>query len=179
MLALIKQFVKSLLVNESVFKVFSNLSQAKIKEGVFNGSDVRKVLLDDNFQSLLPAPHSLAWNSFRELFNNFLGNNRSPNHDQIFGQMIDHCNKAGCKMSLKVYFLDFFPDSCGQFSEQQCERFHQDISVTENRYKGKWNTQMMAANYCWCLIREDKTAYRRKPHLKTVSLFWVILMYRR
>ena len=101
-----------------------------------------------------------------------LWNNRSPDYAQIVGQMIDNYRKAGCKMSLKVHFLnshlDFFPDNCGQFSEQQGERFHQDISVMENRYKGKWNTQMMA-DYCWGLIREDKTAHRRKPQSKTVS----------
>ena len=44
-------------------------------------------------------------------------------------------------MSLKIHFLhshlDFFPDNLGDVSDEQGERFHQDISVIEIRYQGK------------------------------------------
>lgn len=44
----------------------------------------------------------------------------------------------GCRMSIKIHFLhghlDFFPENLGQFSDEQGERFHQEISQMENRF---------------------------------------------
>ena len=60
-------------------------------------------------------------------------------------------------MSIKVHFLhahlDRFPENLGDVSDEQGERFHQDIKVMENRYQGYWNTKMMA-DYCWSLKRD-------------------------
>ena len=60
-------------------------------------------------------------------------------------------------MSVKVHFLyshlDYFPENLGAFSEEQGERFHQDIKVMEKRYQGRWNISMIA-DYCWSLMRE-------------------------
>ena len=42
-------------------------------------------------------------------------------------------------MSVKMHFLrshlDYFPHNWGDFSEEQGERFHQDISDMEKRYQ--------------------------------------------
>jgi hypothetical protein len=50
-------------------------------------------------------------------------------------------------MSLKIHFLnwhlDFFPENLGTVSEEQGERFHQDIKEMERRYQGRWNVNMM------------------------------------
>jgi len=44
-------------------------------------------------------------------------------------------------MALKIHFLhshlDFFPENCGVVSDENGERFHQDISSMEKRYQGK------------------------------------------
>jgi len=44
-------------------------------------------------------------------------------------------------MSLKIHFLhshlDFFPERSGAVSDENGERFHQDISSVEKRYRGK------------------------------------------
>jgi hypothetical protein len=43
-------------------------------------------------------------------------------------------------MSLKVHFLDsqldLIPENLGAVSDEQGDRFHQDISITEKRYHG-------------------------------------------
>ena len=61
-------------------------------------------------------------------------------------------------MTLKLHFLfshlDSFPTNLGSESDEQGERFHQDMEEIEKRYKGWWDEQMMADN-CWFLIRED------------------------
>ncbi|PNF15056.1 hypothetical protein B7P43_G16761, partial [Cryptotermes secundus] len=63
----------------------------------------------------------------------------------------------GCKMSLKVHFLhshvDYFPENLGAYSEEQGERFHQDVRDIERRYQGRWNANMLA-DYCWMIKRE-------------------------
>ena len=71
-------------------------------------------------------------------------------------------------MSIKVHFLhshlDRFPDNLGCYSEEQGERFHQDIKVMEERYQGRWDTHMMA-DYCWSLQRDcPHSAHRRQSY---------------
>ena len=43
-----------------------------------------------------------------------------------------------------------FPDNVCDYSEEQGERFHQDIKVMEQRYQGRWDEVMMA-DFCWML----------------------------
>ena len=44
-------------------------------------------------------------------------------------------------MSVKVHFLhshlDYFPENLGAMSEEQGERFHQDLKTMEKRYQGR------------------------------------------
>jgi hypothetical protein len=51
-------------------------------------------------------------------------------------------------MSLKIHFLDsqsgFFPENLGAVSDENGERFHQDISNMEKQYQGKWSPSMLA-----------------------------------
>ena len=59
--------------------------------------------------------------------------------------------------------LDYFPDDCGNYSEEQGERFHQDIAIMEQRYQGQWNVSMMG-DYCWSLKRDvPYSMHKRKP----------------
>ena len=60
-------------------------------------------------------------------------------------------------MNIKVHYLHShlseFPENLGNVSEEQGERFHQDVKVMEERYQGQWNCNMMA-DYCWSLMRD-------------------------
>jgi len=44
-------------------------------------------------------------------------------------------------MSLKIHFLeshlDFFPENLSKVSNENSERFHQDVMATEKQYQGK------------------------------------------
>ena len=68
-------------------------------------------------------------------------------------------------MTLKMHFLhshlDKFPINLGAQSDEQGERFHQDMCKIEDNYKGFWNVAMLA-DYCWLLINEDKSTKKRK-----------------
>ncbi|EZA54308.1 hypothetical protein X777_06138, partial [Ooceraea biroi] len=68
-------------------------------------------------------------------------------------------------MSLKVHFLnshiDVFPENLGDVSEEQGEKFHQDIKEMERRYQGRWRATMLA-DYCWCLQRDEVNANHKR-----------------
>jgi hypothetical protein len=44
--------------------------------------------------------------------------------------------------------MDRFPENLGSMSDEQGERFHQDIKEMETTYQGRWDSVMMA-DYCW------------------------------
>ena len=48
-------------------------SEAKLKEGVFIGPEIRKLLLDDQFTEKLNSTELDAWKSFKQVVDNFLG----------------------------------------------------------------------------------------------------------
>ena len=68
-------------------------------------------------------------------------------------------------MSYKVHFLhshlDNFPENLGDYSEEQGERFHQDIKEMERRYQGRWNTNMMV-DFCWMLKRQSVDSGKKR-----------------
>ena len=47
-----------------------------------------------------------------------------------------------------VSYLVEFPTNLGDVSEEQGERFHQDIKVMEQPFLGRWDSNMMA-DYFW------------------------------
>jgi hypothetical protein len=84
--------------------------------------------------------------------------------------MICRFRELGCRMSVKMHFLDshldYFPANLGAYSEEQGERFHQVISEMECRYQGRWNVNMMA-DYCWSISRHNpEVDHKRKSHRK-------------
>ena len=69
-------------------------------------------------------------------------------------------------MSIKLHFLhshlDDFPENLGAVSDEQGERFHQDLKVIEVRYQCKWDEHMLA-DYCWSIKRDcSHTEHSRK-----------------
>ncbi|GBL86007.1 hypothetical protein AVEN_89067-1 [Araneus ventricosus] len=106
-----EKFVKVLPKDGECFKYlchqFPGLSEGKLKEGVFVGPGIRKMMKDENFETEMETNERKAWKSFQ----------------------------LGCSMSLKVHFLDshldYFPETLGAVSEEQGERFHEDIKEME------------------------------------------------
>ena len=91
---------------------------------------------------------------------------KDENYEQLADALLRTYEALGCNMSVKVHFLhshlNYFPDNLGSMSEEQGERFHQDIKTMERRYQGRWNTNMIA-DYCWCLQRDNETdTFNRK-----------------
>jgi len=174
-LGLMKNFVKALDRNGPAFQYlrskFPRVSEAKIKEGIFNGPDIRELMSDRRFGAVLQGAEKVAWDAFKDVVNNFLGNHRAPDYEQRVSNLLCAYRDQQCNMSLKIHFLDshldFFPENLGSVSDEHGERFHQQIMTIEKRYKGKWIPSMLA-DYCWTLVRDTPaTSYKRKAVKKT------------
>ena len=103
----------------------------------------------------------------------FFGNKRSSEYILHVGQLLESFQSLGARMSIKMHFLqshlDYFPKNCGDYSEEQCERFHQDIKTMESRYQGRWDINMLA-HYCWCLKRDEPDDFTSENLLRLHSL---------
>lgn len=174
-LGLMKQYVKALNKDGECFKyitkLFPKLSTEKTKAGIFDGPQIRKLINDSNFTNCMTVVEKSAWNEFVWVVKNFLGNKKSADYPQHIEQLMLHFQQLGCNMSIKLHFLfshlDRFPENLGDLSEEQGERFHQDIRTMEERYQGYWNANMMA-DYCWSIQSSTpgsthaRKSYKRK-----------------
>ena len=138
------------------------ISDAKIKEGVFVGPQIRELIQDVNFEDQLSEVEKAAWKSFKNVTAKFLGNHKAENCRDMVADLVKSYKAMGCNMSLKVHFLDshldFFPQNLGAVSDEHEERCHQDISTMSKRYQGKCSPSMLA-DYCWTLRRDVPQAY--------------------
>ena len=108
---------------------------AKFKEGIFDGPQIRKLLKDDVFVTKMTGTEKRSWISLKNVVKQFLGNVKSSDWKKEVSRMVVSFQKLNCSMSLKLHFLDshveYFPDNLGEYSEEQGDRFHQDIKVME------------------------------------------------
>lgn len=171
-LGMVKQLVKALQKRKSkafayLSEKFPKLSEGKIKEGIFDGPQIRQLISDQIFSRNMDLDEKKAWESFIQVKQKFLGNFKDPGYAGIVSNCITNFQVIGCLMSLKIHMLDshldWFPDNLGDFSEEQGERFHQDITQMEKRYQGfETENVNMLADYCWNLKRDDQQVHKRK-----------------
>jgi len=132
---------------EYVRNKFPNVCDAKIKEGIFIGLQIRKLMQDKQLDEDLNEAERNAWLSFKRICKDFLGNHKAANYQNVVQDLLTSYKAMGCNMSLKTHFLeshlDFFPGNLCEVSDEHGERFHQDIMAMENRYHGKW------PHVCW------------------------------
>ena len=81
-----------------------------------------------------------AWEAFSNVVHKFLGNKRADNYIELVEELLLSLQDLGCQMSIKVHYLHShlseFPANLGDVSEEQGQRFHQDVKVMEERYQG-------------------------------------------
>ena len=130
-------------------------------------------MFDNKFVDTMNNDEKEAWTAFRDVVFKFLGNTKDADYKNIVQNMLQKFEKLGCLMSLKLHFLkshlDFFPPNLGAVSDEQGERFHQDIRVMERRYQGSWNVSMIG-DYCWSLHREmPVSSHKRKSNIRSFT----------
>ena len=110
-----------------------------------------------------------AWRGFVGVVQNFLGNRRAANFEEVMQNTLDAYQRPAANMSIKVHFLHNhlgrFPDNCGDVSDEQGERFHQDIKEIKTRYQGRWDARMME-DYCLSIRRNNPKANHSRQSRK-------------
>jgi hypothetical protein len=125
-LGLFKNFVKAMDKNSAGFyylkERFPHVSDAKIKEGIFVGPQIRALTRDEKFEHMLSQVEKLALRSLKNVVQNVLGNFEASNYRDIVGELLNSYKDMGCNMSLKMHFLDshlaFFPENLGAVSDE-------------------------------------------------------------
>ena len=132
-----------------------------MKDGIFDGPQVRQLIRDPEFEKSMTKLDLEAWKAFVLVVKNFLDNNKASNYEELITNMLCAFKSLGCNMSIKMHYLfshiDRFPENLGAMSDEQGERFHQDIKEMETRYQGRWDAAIMA-DYCWTLKRDIPSA---------------------
>ena len=117
---------------------FQQKSMEKIKAGIFHGPQIRELIKDTSFNDTLNPAELSASLSLKSVIANLLGNHGSSQYWKVFDELMENFRQIGALMSVKMHFfrsdLDYFPENWGEFSEEQGECFHQDISNMEKRY---------------------------------------------
>lgn len=87
-----------------------------MREGIFDGPQIRKLMMDVNFTSTMIEIEEDAWNTFKEAVKNV----KDPLNREIVGNMLEKFKLLDCNMSLKLNFLmahiGYFPLDLGAVS---------------------------------------------------------------
>ena len=87
-----KNFVKAMNQEEAAFtnlwEKFPRLSEAKLKEGIFIGPQIRDIIKDEYFDKLLQCDEKVASDSFKFVVKVFLGNRRAQNYDELINNRL-------------------------------------------------------------------------------------------
>lgn len=75
-----------------------------MKEGIFVGPEIQKLMKDTKFEKTMTKVEINAWKGFKNVSNRFLGNIKERNYKQIVQNMLDSYKELGCNMSIKVNF---------------------------------------------------------------------------
>ena len=148
---------------------FQQKSMEKFKAGIFDGPQIRELIKNTSFDNALNPAELSVWLSLKSVIVNFLGNHRSSQYWKVVDELMENFRQIGAHMSVRMHFLrshlDYFPENCGDFSEEQGECFHQDISGMEKGYQGLWDVNFLA-DYSWCLKRDVEFAHQKRKSLK-------------
>ena len=83
-----KTFVKGMDKTGRGFEYLRNVSDAKIKEGIFIGPQIRELMQDKQFDEDLNETERNAWLSFERICKDFLGNRKAANYRDVVQDLL-------------------------------------------------------------------------------------------
>jgi len=112
---------------EYVRNKFPNVSDIKIKEGIYIGPQIRELMQDKQFDEDLNEAQRNAWLSFKRICKDCLGNHKGANDQDVVQDLLTLYKAMGFSMSLNIHFLesrlDFFPENFSEVTDEHGERF--------------------------------------------------------
>ena len=79
----IKAIVKQPKNLDCLKNIFPRISEAKLKEGVLNGPDIRKLMKSKEFKDALDGNDYLVWRAVKKVIRYFLGSKRAHNYPAL------------------------------------------------------------------------------------------------
>ena len=93
-------------MEEKLYKnssMFPKLSEAKIKDGIFAGPQIKAMLKLEKLERAMTKVEKEDWCAFRDVVRGFLGNPKELNYKQLVTNLIETFMKLGCRMSIKIH----------------------------------------------------------------------------
>ena len=119
-----------------ICRKFPGLSIKKLKQGIFDGPQIRQLINDSEVVNSMNELEFSAGNFFVLVVKNFFGNFKAENYKELVEKMLSNFRDIGANMSIRIHYLfshlDCFPTNLGDYSEEQGERFHQDFKTMED-----------------------------------------------
>jgi hypothetical protein len=75
-------------------------SDAKIKEGVFVGPQIRDLIQDVKFEDQLSEVEKAAWKSLKNVTTKLLGNHKAENCRDMVTDLVQSYKAMGCNVTL-------------------------------------------------------------------------------
>ena len=90
------------------------MSDAKVKEGIFIGPQIRELMQDKQFDNDPNETEIKAWLSFKRICKDLLGNHKAANYQDVVQDLLTSYKAMGCNMSPKTQLFGvslgfFFP----------------------------------------------------------------------
>ena len=125
-----KQFVKALENDGDCFKYiclkFPGFIIEKLKTGIFDGPQIRKLMNDANFCNFINPAELSAWTAFTNVVKFFLGKTKAANCKGLVETLLTSLHQLGANT-------------------------RSDMKV---RYQSRWDATMLA-DYCWSIKRDS------------------------
>jgi len=139
-LGLMENFVKAVNKHDKGFEYLRNktpkLWDAKLKESIFIGPQIREIINDPS-EHLLTEAEKSSWLTFKAICLNFLGNAKVESYKELAEDLLSLYQSIGCNMSLKIHFLHSHLEFLlPNLSDEHGEWFHQDFFTMEKRHAG-------------------------------------------
>ena len=145
----------------------------KLKARIFDDPQIREPLKDPMFDKSLREAELFAKQSLKLVVTNFLGNYGKAEYEKKIEELLRSFHQIWAQMSICLHFLrlhlDYFPNNCGDLSEDQDECIHHDIRIMEECYQVR-RIVNFSADYFWCLKRDagrGDCKAQNKVHSKT------------
>ena len=136
----------------------------KLKTGIFEDPGIKELMKDAGFDESFNPIELSAWLALKSVIVNFIGNHRSSEYQKLVDELMENFRKLGARMSVKRQFfrfhLDYFPENCGDFSEEKGEHSRQDLCGIEE-YLGR----LLSVSEEGCVVCPTQ------DHLSTSCLF--------
>jgi len=129
---------------------FPNVSDAKMREGTLIGPQIRELMQHERFDEDLNETERNAWLSFKRIYKDFLGNHKAVNYQDVWQDLLTLYRAMGCKMSLKMHFLESQLDLSQKILAKSVKNTVKDCTKILRLWKS--GTKASGPQVCWQTI---------------------------